>query len=243
VSTVAIVQARTGSTRLPGKVLLPLLGEPMLLRVMRRLSRATRLDKIVLATTTMPADDPIVELGGREGWPVERGSESDLLDRYVQAARSHRAGVVVRITSDCPLIDPGVVDRVVGAFAGSGVDYASNTLAPRTFPQGLDVEVMTIQSLERAWREDANPAWREHATPYLYRHPELFALLRVPNDVDESRHRWSVDTAEDYALVRRIYETLGRDDFDWHEALALVDKHPGWHALNRDVIQKRVPSP
>jgi spore coat polysaccharide biosynthesis protein SpsF len=194
-----------------------------------------------VATTVEPADDPIVELARREGWPVERGSEHDLLDRYVQAARSHHADVVARITSDCPLIDPEVVDQVVEAFEDAAVDYASNTLPPRTFPLGLDVEVMTMDSLERAWRDDANPAWREHATPYLYRHPERFSLLRVPNEVDLSGHRWTVDTPEDYELVGRIYGSFGHDRFTWREALAVVEAHPEWAELNASVHQKVVP--
>ena len=220
---------------------MPLLGEPLLSRVVRRASRAASLDEVVVATTGEPADDQIAQLARREGWPVERGSEHDLLDRYVQAARSHRAEVVVRITSDCPLIDPEVVDVVVRAFIEARVDYASNTLAPRTFPLGLDVEVMTMDSLERAWREDPDPARREHATPYLYRHPELFALLRVPSDVDLSAHRWTVDTPEDYDLVMRIYRSFGHDRFTWREALAVVEEHPDWADLNAQVQQKAVP--
>jgi spore coat polysaccharide biosynthesis protein SpsF len=239
--TIAIIQARIGSTRLPGKVLLPLAGEPVLTRVVRRTSRARTVDAVVVATTNEPADLAIVELARREGWLVERGSEADLLDRYVQAARAHRADVVIRITSDCPLIDPDVIDQTVHAFEAGGVDYASNTLEPRTFPRGLDVEVVTMAALERAWREDADLAWREHATPYLYRHPELFRLLRVPAPVDESRHRWTIDTPEDYDLVSRIYEALGRDDFAWREALATVEAHPEWADINRETVQKTVP--
>lgn len=240
-NVVAIIQARMGSTRLPGKILLPLLGEPMLTRVVRRAARADRLDAIVVATTTDPADDAIVALAGREVWPVERGSKNDLLDRYVQAARVHRADVVVRITSDCPLIDPTIIDATIAAFEVAGCDYASNTLEPRTFPRGLDVEVVARDALERAWREDGDPAWREHATPYLYRHPETFQLLAVPSPVDYSNHRWSVDTPEDYALVNRIYDSFGRDDFGWREALDLVVANPGWMELNRHVVQKVVP--
>ena len=240
-STVAIVQARLGSTRLPGKVLLPLLGEPMLTRVVRRVMRATTIDTTVVATTRRPEDDVIVDLGHREGWAVERGSEDDLLDRYVAAARAHDADVVVRITSDCPLIDPGVIDRTVLAFRTGGIDYASNTLEPATYPRGLDVEVVRRAALERAWREDRDPAWREHATPYIYRHPEIFRLLRVPAEDDHAAERWSVDTAEDFELVERIYVALGRDDFTWREALAVVEAHPGWAAINRHVVQKVVP--
>jgi spore coat polysaccharide biosynthesis protein SpsF len=241
VKTVAIVQARTGSSRLPRKVLLPLLGEPLLTRVMRRLGRAERLDESVVATTVDAADDPIADLAVREGWPVVRGSVDDLLDRYVEAARARDADVVVRITSDCPLIDPAIVDETVSVYEAGECDYAATGLEPRTFPRGLDVEVVARAALEQAWRDDTDPAWREHATPYIYRHPELFRLCRVASQEDRSAHRWTVDTPEDYELVRRIYEALGRDDFSWREALAVVEAHPDWMELNRSVVQKVVP--
>jgi spore coat polysaccharide biosynthesis protein SpsF len=239
--TVAIIQARTGSTRLPGKVLLPLLGEPLLARVVHRVGRARTIDATVVATTTLAADDAIAALGKREGWLVERGSENDLLERYLAAARAHDAERVVRITSDCPLIDPGLIDDVVGALAAAGSDYASNTLEPRTFPRGLDVEAMTMAALEEAGREDPDPASREHATPFLYRHPDRFRLTAVRSPIDLSVHRWTVDTPEDYELVRRIYGGLGRDDFSWRDALTVVEAHPEWSALNRHVEQKLVP--
>ncbi len=239
--TVAIIQARTGSTRLPGKVLLPLLGEPLLVHVVRRVARAASVDATVVATTTMPNDDAIVDLGAREGWLVERGSETDLLDRYLGAARAHAADRVIRITSDCPLIDPDVIDDVVTALEAAGADYASNTLEPRTFPRGLDVEAMTMVALEAADQADRDPASREHATPYLYRHPERFRLAGVRLPEDLSAHRWTVDTPEDYDLVRRIYDALGRDDFGWLEALAVVRANPAWSDLNRHIEQKRVP--
>ena len=203
--TVAVVQARTGSTRLPGKVLKPLIGAPVLAHVMRRAARARRIDRVVIATTELPTDEPIVELAEREGWPVVRGSEMDLLDRYLAAARAHDAEVVVRITSDCPMIDPELIDAVVDALDAVGADYASNTLPPRTYPRGLDVEAMTLAALERAGREDLDPASREHATPYLWRNPGLFRHARVGNDVDLSDHRWTVDTEEDYHLLTAIF--------------------------------------
>jgi spore coat polysaccharide biosynthesis protein SpsF (cytidylyltransferase family) len=234
--TVAIVQARMGSTRL-----LPLLGEPALTLVLRRLERARTVDEVVVATTALPEDAPIVELTERLGYRVVRGSETDLLDRYLAAARAADAAVVVRITSDCPLIDPEVVDLVVESFRRSGVEYASNMLVPWSFPVGLAVEVVRRDALERAGREDTDPAWREHATPYLYRHPELFRLLRVPAESDHSERRWTLDTPQDYALIERIFEALGRDDFTWRDALAVVEANPSWGSANRDVVQKVVP--
>lgn len=239
--TVAIIQARTGSTRLPGKVLLPLLGEPLLSHVFRRTSRASRVDETVIATTTAPDDDVLADLASREGWPLVRGSEMDLLDRYVQAAHVHDAELVVRITSDCPLIDPELIDEVVAAV-DEDVDYASNSLEPRTYPRGLDVEAIRLTALDEADRADRDPASREHATPFIYRHPEAFRLRRVAAARDLSAHRWTVDTPEDYELVRRIFEALGRDDFRWTDALAVVDAHPDWAALNRHVRQKTVPA-
>ena len=238
--TVAIIQARTGSTRLPGKVLRQVLGVPILTHVVDRTRRARLLDEVVVATTRLPADDAIEVLARESGWPVVRGSEVDLLDRYLQAARAHQADVVVRITSDCPLIDPAVIDDVVQTLTDSRVDYASNSLEPRTFPRGLDVEAVRRAALERAGVEDASAAWREHATPYIYRHPELFRLERVASPDDASAERWCVDTAEDLELVKRIFEAIGNATFGWREALAAVRAHPEWSALNRDVVQKSV---
>jgi spore coat polysaccharide biosynthesis protein SpsF len=236
--TVAVIQARTGSTRLPGKVLLPLLGEPVLAHVVRRTSRATRLDLVVVATSVASGDDAIEALAVASGWPLVRGSEEDLLGRYLLASRTFGADRVVRITSDCPLIDPSLINGVVAALDASGADYASNTLPPRTYPRGLDVEAFTSEALETAAREDHDPASREHATPYLYRHPERFRIVAVPGTVDHSRHRWTLDTPEDLALIERIYDALGRDDFAWTEALALLDEHPEWALLNRHIPQK-----
>jgi spore coat polysaccharide biosynthesis protein SpsF len=239
--TVALVQARVGSTRLPGKVLMHVAGAPLLAHVVDRTRRARRVDEVVVATTTQPGDDSIERLALARGWPVTRGSEDDVLDRFVQAARVHDAGVVVRITADCPLMDPTIIDDVIDAYAAGDWDYASNTLDERTYPRGLDVEVIGRDALERAWRDDADPARREHVTPYVYRHPELFRLLPVPGPIDASQHRWCVDTPEDLHLVRWIYAALGRDDFGWREALHVVEQHPEWEAINRDVEQKATP--
>jgi spore coat polysaccharide biosynthesis protein SpsF len=239
--TVAVIQARTGSTRLPGKVLRPLLGEPLLSHVVRRTARASLVDGVVVATTTLAQDQPIVDLAGAEAWSVVRGSEADLLDRYLLAARSAAADIVVRITSDCPLIDPGLIDDVVDALVREGADYASNSLEPRTYPRGLDVEAMRITALESADAQDRDPASREHATPWLRTHPDQFRLVRVAGEADRSGYRWTVDTPEDYELVRRIYDAIGHDRFTWLEALAVVDAHPDWSDLNRHVAQKAAP--
>jgi len=241
VTTAAIVQARTGSTRLPGKVLLPLLGRPMLSQVMRRVARARLVDEELVATTELASDDPIVELGRREGWRVVRGSEMDLLARYLDAAHAVGADEIVRITSDCPLIDPVLIDDVIAAFRRDGSDYASNTLEPRTYPRGLDVEVVSLAVLEAAGRDDTDPATREHATLFVRRHPERFRQTRVASPADHSALRWTVDTTEDYELVRRICEAAGRDDFGWLDALAIVQANPDWADLNSAVEQKALP--
>lgn len=203
---VAIIQAHMGSTRLPGKVLLDLAGESMLARCVNRTCQARTLDEVVIATTVQPADDIIVNLCARRDWPYFRGSEDDVLDRYYQAALRYQADVVVRITSDCPLIEPEIIDRTVSEFLERqpGVDYASNIFPRRTFPKGLDVEVMRRDVLERAWREDDNPAWREHVTQYIQHNPALFCIHSVTQETDISHIRLTVDTLEDLIFVREV---------------------------------------
>ena len=235
---VAIVQARMGSTRLPGKVLKDLGGDTILARVVHRLRRARLINEIVIATTTSPADDSIVRECERLAVKCFRGSEQDVLDRYYQAAKVLSAEAVVRITSDCPLIDPELVDATVRTFLEKKADYANN-VSPRTFPRGLDVEVLTFAGLERAWREAVKPHEREHVTPYFYEHPELFHLTSIQGESDYSAYRWTLDTSEDLELIRAIYSRLGnRDDFGWHEALAVMEREPELVDLNSHIIQK-----
>jgi spore coat polysaccharide biosynthesis protein SpsF len=163
-----------------------------------------------------------------------------VLDRYYQAAKYVNADVVVRITSDCPVIDPEVTDGTIRAFLDRHSDYASNVLV-RTYPRGLDTEVMTVQALERAWRESNKPHQREHVTPYIYENPSEFKLHGIENDTDCSRHRWTVDTPEDLELLRAIYERFGgRDDFGWREVLKLVESDPSLAEINRNIVQKAV---
>ncbi len=237
----AIIQARTASTRLPLKVLTQLSGVPMLTRVVRRTKRARRLDEVLVATSVSAHDDAIEDLCGREGWPCFRGSEEDVLDRYFQAAKAHGGDPIVRITADCPLIDPGLIDDIVAVFLEGEWDYASNTIEPRTFPRGLDAEVFSFEALQKAWELDKNPAWREHVTPYIYRNPEGFRLKGVVHEADLSHMRWTVDTPEDLQLVRRIYAAFDGDDhFTWKEVLALLEERPGWLEINRHVSQRTV---
>ena len=236
--TTAIIQARMSSTRLPGKVLLDLAGQPMLARVVERTRRARTIDRVVVATTVEPEDEPIVALCNSRGWSVSRGSRDDVLDRYYQAALSDGADPIVRITSDCPVIDPEIIDSVVKRLDGA-IEYASNINPRRTFPRGLDVEAFTFAALSTAWREDREQTGREHVTPFLYRHPERFRIALVESDKPEAAsHRWSVDTPEDYELLRRIYEHFRDDNFTWLDVLDLLAQHPNWVELNRHIEQK-----
>lgn len=211
----------------------------MLARVIRRLSRASTLDEIVIATTIESADDPIIALCDQFAWLHFRGSRDDVLDRYYRAAGTHGADVVVRVTSDCPLIEPELVDQTVQTLlTADPPDYASNGLPPLSFPRGLDVEAMTFDVLERAWNEDRNPESREHVTPYIYNHADCFRLHRIANDVDYSGMRWTVDTGEDLAFVRRVYEHFVHDRFSWRDVLALLERNPSLCELNQHVKQK-----
>lgn len=239
---VAIIQARMGSTRLPGKVLEELAGVPMLVRCVTRVLQARLVDEVIVATTAKQVDASIVDLCQANGFAYFRGSEHDVLDRYYGAAVATSAESVVRITSDCPLIAPDVIDRVVQEFVTlqPRVAYACNFLPKRTYPRGLDVEVFRFEALETAWREDTNAAWREHVTPYINRAPERFAAHGVVHDVDYSGYRWTVDTLEDLQFARRVYDHFGDDDFSWHDLLRVLERHPEWAAINQHVQQRIV---
>jgi spore coat polysaccharide biosynthesis protein SpsF len=220
-TTVAVVQARTGSTRLSGKVLEALGGRPLLSFMLARLSRATCLDEIVVATTVEGRDDPVAELAAAAGVRVVRGSEHDVLSRFGLVLDEYRPAVVVRVTADCPLADPALVDCVVNAHTRHGASYTSNTLV-RTFPDGLDVEVVDARALGAAVQEATDPVEREHVTPFVYRRPERFALRAVRGSALLGHLRWTVDTREDLDVVRAIVDTIGSDDFSWEDALAVA---------------------
>lgn len=227
-----------GSTRLPGKVLMDLGGESVLARVVRRLRRAGLIDEIVVATTTSAADNAIVSECERFSVAVFRGQENDVLDRYYHAAHWMNADAIVRITSDCPLIDPEITDNTIRAFVNCKPDYASNALQ-RTYPRGLDTEVIAWEALVRAWEGARLLYQRAHVTPYIYENPHRFHILAVTGETDYSDYRWTLDTAEDLAFIRTIYERMDNDDsFSWRDVLALLESEPQLTELNREVRQK-----
>jgi spore coat polysaccharide biosynthesis protein SpsF (cytidylyltransferase family)/glutamate-1-semialdehyde aminotransferase len=226
---VALIQARAGSTRLPEKVLADICGRPMLWHVVDRVRRSRLLDDVVVATTTQPGDDRVALLCDENGWACFRGSEEDVLDRFTLAAREARADAVVRVTADCPLIDPEVIDRVVEEYCRGDAGYVSNILV-YTWPQGLDVEVFSVAALERAWREAVLPAEREHVTPWLRASPDV-ARRDVRSDLDGVWHgqRWTVDEEQDLHFVRAIYARLWtreRRDFRLHDVVRLLEQEP-----------------
>lgn len=225
-----------GSSRLPRKVLAGIGGRTMLSHVVRRATAAKTLQKVVVATSSEPADDVVEAWCQDNGVSFFRGSENDVLDRYYHAAYHYRAEAVTRITSDCPMIDPEIIDRTVSAFLDQRPDYASNTRA-RTYPRGLDTEVMTFAALQRAWSEARNPYQRIHVTPFIYENPEMFSILSVTGETDYSCYRWTVDTHEDLEFVRAVYARLG-ETFSYHDALGLIKREPKLAEINRFVTQK-----
>lgn len=238
--TVAIIQARMGSTRLPGKVLKDLAGETVLARVVSRVRRARLINQVLIATTDLASDNAIVAECQKFSVAVSRGDQEDVLDRYWQAAQLVKAEIVVRITADCPLIDPEITDKTIAAFLDARADYASNALQ-RTYPRGLDTEVMSVDALTRAWKEARKPHEREHVTPYIYEHRDKFRTLCVTGNADYSSHRWTLDTPEDLEFLRAIYARLNnRTTFSWREVLAIVDREPELMDLNRFVMQKAI---
>jgi spore coat polysaccharide biosynthesis protein SpsF len=264
--TIAIIQARMGSSRLPGKVLLDIGGEPMLVRVVERVRRAATLSGVMVATTDDPSDDPVVGLCLERGYTCSRGSTQDVLDRYYHASHSQNADVIVRITADCPVIDPVLIDRTVESFRGKpepqdetlsrrstslilsaaegAYDFAANRLPPpfhRTYPIGLDVEVCSAFALDYAWEHAKEKHDREHVMPYLYEEAGRFNVLLVNHVTDLGSLRWTVDTPEDLELLRRIYTHFdNHDDFSWLDVLDLWRKNPELADINENIKHKSV---
>lgn len=262
--TLAIIQARMGSSRLPGKVLLDLAGKSMIQHVIERARRAQTVDSVLIATTTDPSDNPVAALAASMDIPCYRGALHDVLDRYYQAAKMRQAGVIVRITADCPLIDPAVIDetvRLVTHHSPLIADFACNRLPPplsRSFPIGLDVEACSFGALERAWRESTETFHREHVMPYIYegvsltnqspltkRHslttgisPRNFRITQLHHAPNYGALRWTVDTPEDLAFMRKVFARLPGNDFTWYDVLEIVRKHPELAQINAAVRHK-----
>lgn len=241
---VAIIQARMGSTRLPGKILMDIDGISMLERVVERVGRAQTINQVVVATTQDEEDDQVANLCEQNDLNFVRGPNEDVLKRYVQAARKFGAEVVVRITADCPLMDPDVIDKTVANFLEriGEVDFGSNRGAGeirRTYPIGMDVEVFSREALERAGAEAHEPYQREHVTPYLYEQPGRFRTVTIDSGGDFGQLRWTVDTAEDLEFVRQIYQRLsGLGTFGMVDILELLKREPELIEINTDVQQK-----
>ena len=231
-----ILQARVSSSRLPGKVLKPILGKPMLQHQLERVLRARSLDALVVATSTDPSDDPIVGLCAAAGVTCFRGSLDDVLDRFYQAAREYEPQHIVRLTGDCPLIDPEIIDRLVEFYLAGSFDHAGNAVEPM-FPDGLDAEILTFAALESAWREASLPSHREHVTLFVHQQPNRFRIGSYKNDIDLSHLRWTVDEPEDFDLVERIYTALypGKPDFTTADILDLLTRQPELSELNTGI--------
>ncbi|WP_068470838.1 cytidylyltransferase domain-containing protein [Candidatus Protochlamydia phocaeensis] len=238
-----LVQARMGSTRLPGKVMKEVLGRPLLDFQIERLQQARLPHGIEILTTTESSDEPIVAFCQKKGLAYFRGSEEDVLDRYYQAAKEGKLDVIVRVTADCPLIDPDILDHIIAVYLAAfpTYDYVSNGLE-RTYPRGLDVEVFSFAALEKSYREAKEPEEREHVTPYIYRHPELFHLKNISHSPALDHYRWTVDTPEDFELIQLILDRLYplNPRFRLQDILALLDRHPDWNKINAHIEQKKL---
>ncbi len=240
---VIIVQARMSSTRLPGKVLKTVLGRPLLEYLIERLRRVKLAHELVIATPSEPEDSAIIELCQKLGVSTYQGALHDVLGRYASAAREYKADIVVRVCSDCVVIDPAVVDEAISYLLDPShhYDWVGN-MAERHYPRGYEVEVFTRQALEHAEREAKEEYEREHVTPFLYYNPELFSLGSVTGECALGEHRWVVDTPEDFELIKRIIEALYpiKPDFVTENILRLFEEHPEWMDINAHIKQKPV---
>jgi len=240
---VATIEARMRSSRLPGKVVKPILGRPMLALLIERLQRVPEIDAVVVATTVHENDAAIEQVARGAGAECFRGSEEDVLDRVLQAARTAEADLIVEVTGDCPLLDPKTVGRVIRAFLSGRVDYCSNVIQ-RTYPRGMDIQVFPVAVLARVAELTQDPAYREHVSLYIYEHPEQFRLRNVESGLDPALrdYRLTVDTPEDFVLVQAVYEELypSNPAFGLREILELFERRPDLPALNSSVRQKAV---
>ena len=232
----AILQARTSSSRLPGKVLRPLLGVPMFLRQIERVTRSRKIDKIVVATSLDSSDNAIEQLCRSNDIECFRGSLDDVLDRFYHASVKFSAHHIVRLTADCPLADPAVIDRMIQFYESGNFDYVSNALEP-TFPDGLDAEIFRAACLYDAWKDATLPSEREHVTPFIYQHPARYKIGHYKNAADLSFLRWTVDEEVDFQLITQIYTQLyqNKPDFNTDDILAFLDKNPRLKTINTQI--------
>ena len=237
-STLAIVQARMSSTRFPGKVLADLQGEPMIIRQVERIRRATTLDQVVVATTTDQTDDELVVILERAEIPCVRGDLDDVLGRFIQVLDHYNPDVVVRLTADCPLTSPSVIDQVVTAFHESNADYLSNTMTP-TFPDGLDVEVVKAEVLRKVNAVTQDKPEREHVTLGVYRREDQFEIRNFAQGQDLSKLRWTVDTPDDFAFVSDVYNELFpiNPEFEMNDVLQYLERHPERSRTEQDAVR------
>ena len=236
-----IIQARVGSTRFPGKIMKKILGKTVLIHDLDRIKEMKKINKIVVATTDLEKDEIIVKTVKRynKNIGIYRGSESDVLDRYYKAAKEYNTDVIVRITSDCPLIDPRISDLVVEAFLKNESDYCCNNI-PRTYPIGLDTEVFSFEALERAWREARKPYEREHVDPYIVDNPDKFKMINIKNNVDLSHLRWTLDYPEDFEFITEIYKRLypKKKIFYMEDILDVLNREPWLIEINCKYTEK-----
>ena len=237
---VAIIQARMGSERLPGKVLLDIEGQPMLERVVRRVKRARKIDKVVVATSTAAADDAVAALAETLSAGVTRGSEHDVLNRYRQAAVEHEAASIVRVSADSPFVDPDVIDATVNALIDFEADYAGNKINP-SFPLGLDVEAFTREALEKTWLEAVEPYERAHVTLRMYSPESVMRMRAVTTEHDRHDWRWTVDTPEDLEFARQVFRRLGgSNDFSWIDVVKIIEAEPALAQINNHLKPKDI---
>jgi len=236
--TVAIIQARMGSKRLPGKVLRPIIGKPMLAHLLDRLSYAKRIDLIVVATSVGRADDPIADLAENLDLTCFRGSEADVMDRVYQAALAYDADPIVRITADCPLLDPTIIDHVINEFFENSADLALNSFR-ETYPDGLDVEVFSLEALARCWQVAPEGPLREHLYSYILKNPNQFEVHHVLHKENLKAHCWSVDDEVDFEFVEKVFTELHEDGrvFLMNDVLDLLERRPHLRAINASQIR------
>lgn len=237
--TAAVIQARMGATRLPGKVMLDILGKPVLWHVVDRVSKALLIDGLVVATTTKPEDDILEKFCRKNNISIFRGSEEDVLDRYYHCAKKYNMENIVRITADCPLHDPQVIDLVIEIYENGNYDYISN-IDPPSYPDGIDVEVFSFSALENAWNNAKMSSEREHVTAYIRKNINLFRAGNVLNKIDFSGLRWTLDQEEDFKFIQTVYKELdGLNNglFYMNDILELINRHPELLKTNSNIIR------